>query len=406
MRWNNMEITQDKKQVGSLTKRGNRFIDMSGQRFGHLTVLKIAGIAKDGSCDWWVYCDCNPEYLFIVNGCDLRRERRTNCGCRHGNRAELLGRLFGNLLVVGFQYNVETKKFLWKCLCNCGEYTTARTTDLTSSRKRSCGCLKSTDLVGKKFGRLTVTKKLPRKRYGYYLWQVLCDCGNFDEATTGYLTSGSKKSCGCLNLEIEDISGEKRNMLTAKKIADFRNSQGDLLWECVCDCGKTTYTTRDKFLSGHTKSCGCLKNLSLEKHPNWKDGVSFVSKFLRRSIREWKQASFQATNYKCYITNEKGKLVIHHSNEHHPFYAIMQETLELTELPIYSTIGQYKKEELRLLSKTCIDLHFKYGLGIPLKLELHEEFHHTYGFTNWTNQDFKNFVENKRKEYGTTFDEI
>lgn len=29
-------------------------------------------------------------------------------------------------------------------------------------------------------------------------------------------------------------------------------------WECKCDCGKTTYTTKTKLKNGHTKSCGCL----------------------------------------------------------------------------------------------------------------------------------------------------
>jgi hypothetical protein len=372
--------------------------DITGRQFGFLTAVKAVGKAKDGSYIWLVYCDCNPNFLFSVNGCDLRRERRSHCGCRHGNRAELLGKVFGNLLVVDFCYNPKTKEFLWECLCNCGEITTAKTRDLSSGRKNSCGCLKSPNLVGKRFGRLTVTKKLNKKRNGYYLWKVLCDCGNTDEAATGHLTSGAKKSCGCLNHAIEDISGVKRNMLTAKRMADFRSSKGEVLWEFICDCGEFTYTTRDKFMNGHTKSCGCLKDFSLEKHHNWKNGVSSVSKFLRRSINEWKQASLQATNYRCYISNEKGKLVIHHANEHHPFHAIVQETFELTGLPIYSTIGQYTEEELTLLSKTCQDLHFKYGLGIPLKPELHEEFHHTYGFTKWTNQDFEKFVKEKKKD--------
>jgi hypothetical protein len=383
------------KVAGPLTRRGNRFIDLTGKKFGHLTVIDIAGKAKDDSYIWNVSCDCNPTNHFSVNGNDLRRGRKTDCGCRHGNRAELLGKKFGNLLVVDFQYDIESKKFQWLCLCNCGELTPAKTRDLTSGRKKSCGCLKSPNLVGKRFGRLTVKKKLNKKRNGYFLWMVLCDCGNYDEATTGHLTSGSKKSCGCLNHEVEDISGIKRNMLTAKKIADFRSTNDEILWEFICDCGNLTYTTRDKFMSGHKKSCGCLKDFSLEKHHNWKDGVSPISKFLRRNINEWKQASLEATNYRCYISNETGELVIHHANEQHPFHAIVKETFELTGLPIYSTIGQYTEEELNLLSKTCLDLHFKYGLGIPLKPELHEEFHLTYGFTKWTNQDFEKFVEKK-----------
>ncbi|MGY0694087.1 hypothetical protein ACW2QC_15115 [Virgibacillus sp. FSP13] len=388
-----------KRHCGCLKNYGNRFSDLTGRQFGHLTVLEIAGKAKDDSYLWLVYCDCNPEYLFSVNGCDLRRKRKTHCGCRHGNRAELLWEIYGDLLVVGFQYNVKTKEFLWQCLCNCGGYTTANTRDLTSGSKKSCGCLKSPNLIGKKFGRLTVIKKLDSKRNGYSLWKVLCDCGNLDMATTGHLNSKSKKSCGCLNLEIEDISGVKKNMLTVKQKANFRSQNGETLWDCICDCGNKTYITRDKLMSGHKKSCGCLKDLRLEKHPNWKDGVSAVQKYLRRSINEWKQASLKATNYKCFISGEKGRLVVHHADDNHPFYVIMQETFELTQLPIYSTIGHYTQEELTLLSSICLDLHFKYGLGVPLKPELHEEFHHIYGFTKWSNQNFREFVEFKSKKY-------
>lgn len=386
-----------KKDCGCIDRYGNRFIDLRRQKFGHLTVLEVTGKAEDGSYIWLVNCDCNPDRPFPVNGGDLRRGRKTHCGCRHGNRAELLGKGYGKLQVVDFYYNAELNDFYWICLCDCGEHTTAKTVDLTSGSKKSCGCLKSPDLIGKRFGMLTVTKKLNKKRHGYFLWEVLCDCGNRDEAITGHLTSGNKRSCGCIILEIEDISGIKKNMLTVKRMADFRSQNDEILWECICDCGKPKYTTRDKLMSGHTKSCGCLKDLSLEKHPNWKGGVSAVSKYLRRNIDEWIQVSLKATNYKCVISGEKGKLVVHHSNEEHPFYAIMQESLQLTQLPIYSTIGQYTEDELTFLKETCLDLHFKYGLGIPLKPELHEEFHHTHGFTNWTSEGFREFVEEKRE---------
>lgn len=73
---------------------------------------------------------------FLINGSDLRRWRKTHCDYRHGNRAELIGKVFGNLLVVDFYFNVETKESLWKLLCNCGELTTASINHLTSGSKK------------------------------------------------------------------------------------------------------------------------------------------------------------------------------------------------------------------------------------------------------------------------------
>lgn len=107
----------------------------------------------------------------------------------------------------------------------------------------------------------------------------------------------------------------------------------------------------------------------------------------------------EATNYKCFISGEKGKHEVHHANAQHTFHAIAQEAIELTGLPIYQKIGQYKTEDLSQLSRTCVELHYKYGLGVPLKPKLHREFHYTYGFTDWTSEDFSEFVEEKRKYY-------
>lgn len=371
-------------------------IDMTGKKFGLLTVVKPMDKGKDGSYMWQVVCECDLKKYFIVNGGDLRRGRKKSCGCLHGNRAKLLGKTFGYLVVVGYQYNESNNIYLWKCLCDCGEITLAKTADLTSGGKKSCGCLRSPNLVGEKFGKLTVIEKLNEKRHGYHLWRVQCDCGNYDVSITAHLRNGSKKSCGCLVESFEDIRGWKRNLLTIVELADYRSSTGEILWKCKCDCGEYTNVTRDKFMSGHKKSCGCLKDLSLEKHPNWRNGVTPIAKLLRRNLEEWKQKSLQATDYKCYITNESGKLVIHHANEKHPFYKIVQETFEITSLSVHPTISYYSTKEIELLIEVCLKLHFKYGLGTPLKKELHAEFHQTYGFSDWSSEDFEKFVNKKR----------
>jgi len=57
------------------------------------------------------------------------------------------------------------------------------------------------DLLGKNFGRLHVISsagyKGPRA-----LWLCLCVCGNETTATTTALTTGTKKSCGCLAKDV------------------------------------------------------------------------------------------------------------------------------------------------------------------------------------------------------------
>lgn len=370
-------------------------INIKGQKFGLLTALEPKGKAKDGSITWLVSCDCGLNDTLEVSGSDLRRGRKKSCGCLHANRADLLGKTFGKLRVVDYQPKTANTPFLWRCTRDCGETTFAKTVDLTSGSKRSCGCLKSPSLIGQKFGLLTVVGKLDEKKYNYNVWEVRCDCGNPDVAITGHLTSGSKKSCGCLPNRVEDLSGTKRNLLTVIEMADFRSSNNEVLWKCLCDCGEDAYVTRDKLLSDHTKSCGCLKDLRLEKHPNWQGGVSLVTKFLRRNLKEWKRKSLETTDFRCVISNERGRLIVHHANPDKPFHKIVKEAFEITEIEYQRSLDYYTKDQIEKLVMTCSELHFRYGLGIPLTKELHQEFHKIYGYIGWTNEDFERFVKGK-----------
>lgn len=58
-----------------------KFIDLTGQRIGRLTVLQQAGKDKNGLLLWKCQCDCGN--IFVTRGQDIRRGKSTNCGCRH-----------------------------------------------------------------------------------------------------------------------------------------------------------------------------------------------------------------------------------------------------------------------------------------------------------------------------------
>ena len=373
-------------------------IDVKGHKFGLLTAIKPVGKEKDGSVIWLVSCECGSKDI-KVNGGDLRRGRKKTCGCLHGNRAKLIGEKFGKLLVVGYKPPTEDAPFLWECICDCGETTTAKTADLTSGSKSSCGCLKSPSLIGQKFGLLTVIEKTNQKRYGYYLWKVQCECGNETLAPSCHLKNGNKQSCGCLANKVEDLSGQKYNMLTVIQMADFRSPNDEILWKCLCDCGEYTLVVRDKLLSGHTKSCGCLKERGMERHHNWQGGVSQVTKYLRRNLKEWKQKSLESNDFRCIITNKGGRLIVHHNNPDKPFHQIVKETFEIIGIEPQSNIEHYTREQLNEMVKVCSELHFKYGLGVPLTEELHSEFHIKYGYKDWKSEDFERFVREKRGEH-------
>ena len=56
-------------------------------------------------------------------------------------------------------------------------------------------------LTGQRYGRLTVIGLDGRNNQGHNMWKCRCDCGNFSRVSVGSLRSGSIKSCGCLQRE-------------------------------------------------------------------------------------------------------------------------------------------------------------------------------------------------------------
>lgn len=57
------------------------------------------------------------------------------------------------------------------------------------------------DLIGKRFGRLTIIRKAPNDKWGGFRWSCVCDCGVEKIVHAYNLKRGATKSCGCLHAE-------------------------------------------------------------------------------------------------------------------------------------------------------------------------------------------------------------
>ncbi len=57
--------------------------------------------------------------------------------------------------------------------------------------------MKRKNLLGKKFGRLTVVCFAKNSSLGKTMWACLCDCGNKRIIESSHLQTGNTKSCGC-----------------------------------------------------------------------------------------------------------------------------------------------------------------------------------------------------------------
>lgn len=56
-----------------------RLIDLTGQRFGNLTVVRFKGFDKNRQAMWLCHCDCGKTT--VVLGGNLRRGKSKSCGC-------------------------------------------------------------------------------------------------------------------------------------------------------------------------------------------------------------------------------------------------------------------------------------------------------------------------------------
>ena len=125
--------------------------------------------------------------------------------------------------------------------------------------------MNSLDLVGQRFGRLTVTEDSGlRNSEGVIRWLCGCDCGGEILATRRQLVSGNVQSCGCVPKQraskgqAEDLTGRQFGELTAlRRVENDKN--GKICWLCRCSCGKEVTVRAQRLKSGQTRSCGCKK---------------------------------------------------------------------------------------------------------------------------------------------------
>lgn len=220
-----------------------KIIDLTGQRFGDLTVLSYYGRDKSNQIMWLCRCNCGVEKA--IRGGDLRSGKTISCGCANRRitsemmkkraeekrnnptyRKDLKGKKFNRLTVIEFdkektmeKRQTSTQKYSWwKCQCECGNIVSVASSSLIGGHTQSCGCLSKEkaaitmkeivqplgadarfkDLSGQTFGKLTVLYRSDDRSSGRAKWMCQCECGNVTEVDSRFLTRGDTSSCGCL----------------------------------------------------------------------------------------------------------------------------------------------------------------------------------------------------------------
>ena len=226
--------------------------DLTGQKFGTLTVIKEVGHRK-------VLCKCDCGSVHEYFKYNLIRGATTTCrDCSYKNRSsvnikDMTGEKFGTLTVIK---ELGHRKVL--CKCDCGsvrEYFKYNLTRGITTTCRDCSYknrLSIKDTTGKRFGKLVVIKELGR---GKVLCK--CDCGSVREYFKYNLTRGLTtvcRSCSYKNrpsYNVKDMTGKKFGKLVVIK----ELGRGRVL--CQCECGNQKEINKGHLLNGDIVSCGC-----------------------------------------------------------------------------------------------------------------------------------------------------
>ena len=143
-------------------------------------------------------------------GC-LRKEKFIERVKENALQYDLTGQRFGRLTVIKRTDERNHGSVVYECLCDCGNTIKVMSQSLKDGGTRSCGCLQSEtskkigiqvglryDLTGQKFGKLTVLERIRVEGKGIY-YKCLCDCGNTTIIAANHLKNGHTTSCGCIN---------------------------------------------------------------------------------------------------------------------------------------------------------------------------------------------------------------
>lgn len=134
------------------------------------------------------------------------------------------------------------------------------------------------DIVGKRFGKLTVESYVGKQLRGktiMHIYSCRCDCGTSAfEAGRQSLLNGGTKSCGCAHRDAgnricEDLSGQRFGRWTVISRAPNRVSKSgitrSIMWNCRCDCGTEKVVGARALKTGMSLSCGCFQKENISK---------------------------------------------------------------------------------------------------------------------------------------------
>ncbi len=308
----------------------------------------------------------------------------------------IIGKKFGKLTVTSFHHSEKGKNTYWLCKCDCGETKIASRKPLVRVKNgtKSCGCLfkkpknrpasHRSKLLGKKINKLLVIEQLGVDNKKQVIWKCLCDCGNYTKLSSGQLNYGYVKSCGCslIDSQLINLVGQRfGSYIVLERVFSLNKSgksKGKKVgrWKCQCDCGSIKILNISALKNRKLKCCQNCRDYNGKNNGNWNPELSEKDREPREHnplARRWRKDIYKRDEYTCQITGIK-------SNGH----------------------GNLCAHHLESWSSNK-NLRFELSNGITILQSIHREFHKKYGLTNNTKEQFEEFRRNLTKEQIDSF---
>ena len=125
-------------------KRGVERENLIGNKYGFLTVIDFDSNSDHRHKEAYWVCECDCGNVVTVRGSSLKSGHTKSCGCNSYVREidDLSGKRFGRLSVIEFDHMDKFHTSHWLCKCDCGNVVVVSRGNLIRGRAKSCGCYK------------------------------------------------------------------------------------------------------------------------------------------------------------------------------------------------------------------------------------------------------------------------
>ncbi|BAL82959.1 hypothetical protein SELR_12510 [Selenomonas ruminantium subsp. lactilytica TAM6421] len=160
----------------------NEQTNLIGKKTGRLTVIARSPNPRRKS-SWLCHCECGNTIELHASTILAGKKTSCGCvhhAAKHPHE-DLTGRRFGHLTVIA-RSNDPKYKSLWQCLCDCGNEAYFYSSALLKGKYTSCGNCQyhllrtKENMIGKRFHHLTITKIVETEPDTFRLL-CRCDCG-------------------------------------------------------------------------------------------------------------------------------------------------------------------------------------------------------------------------------------